>query len=128
MKGIVRMKQIGCLVIILLLSAAGAWADDNAVSLPDLIQGAQQWAQENLDTNVLNSLPKMDDQSVQNFLRQLQAQYQGEYVVDLATLRQTAQAALPLLESSEDTQPYAAWLKAQMPYLKVADEIRISIP
>jgi membrane-bound lytic murein transglycosylase D len=122
------MKRGACLLVILLLSADAIRADDNSISLPDLISGAQQWAQQNLDTNVLNSLPPMDDQAVQNFLRQLQAQYQGDYVVDLASLRQTAQAALPLLESSADTQPYAAWLKAQMPYLKVADEIRISIP
>ena len=45
-----------------------------------------------------------------------------------AALRQAAQAVLPLLEAGEDTQPYAAWLKAQLPYLKVADEIQISFP
>jgi hypothetical protein len=93
-----------------------------------MMQGAQQWAQENLDTNVLNALPEVDDPAVQQFFRDLQQRFQGDYVVDIAALRQTAQAVLPLLESREETQPYAAWLKAQMDYLDVADEIRITIP
>jgi membrane-bound lytic murein transglycosylase D len=33
-----------------------------------------------------------------------------------------------LLESREETRPYAAWLRAQMDYLEVADEIRLTIP
>ena len=48
--------------------------------------------------------------------------------MDLAELRDTARTFLPLLESREDTRPYAAWLAAQMDYLDVADEIRITIP
>ena len=97
-------------------------------TLPDMIQGAQQWAQENLDTNVLNALPEVDEPAVRQFFRDLQQRFQGDYVVDIAPLRQTAQTVLPLLENNEDTQPYAAWLKAQMDYLDVADEIRITIP
>jgi membrane-bound lytic murein transglycosylase D len=92
------------------------------------MQDAQQWAQDNLDTNVLNSLPKVSDRAVQQFLRELQERFQGDYVVDLAGLRQTAQAVLPWLESREETRPYAAWLTAQMDYLDVAEEIRITIP
>jgi membrane-bound lytic murein transglycosylase D len=49
-------------------------------------------------------------------------------VVDLAPLRQTAQTVLSVLESREETRPYAAWLKAQMDYLDVAEEIRLTIP
>jgi membrane-bound lytic murein transglycosylase D len=33
-----------------------------------------------------------------------------------------------LLENNDATQPYAAWLKAQMDYLDAADEIRFLIP
>ena len=103
-------------------------AQDETVTLPDLIQGAQQWAQDNLGTNVLNALPEVDDTAVQQFFRETQQDFQGDYVVNLAALRQTAQAVLPLLESSEETQPYGTWLKAQMVYLDVADEIRLTIP
>jgi membrane-bound lytic murein transglycosylase D len=58
----------------------------------------------------------------------LQQRFQGEYVVDLASLRGPAEAILPLLESHPETQPYAAWLKTQLDYLRVADEFRITIP
>jgi membrane-bound lytic murein transglycosylase D len=103
-------------------------ADNNTVTLPELIQGAQQWAQENLDTNVLNALTNVDQPAVQQFMREVQQRYQGDYVVDIAELRQTALTVLPLLESSGETQPYAAWLRAQMDYLEVADQIRLTIP
>ncbi len=121
------MKMCGLLVLFLAGSLV-ARADDDTVTMPELIQGAQQWAQENLDTNVVNALPRVDDPAVQQFFRELQKRYQGDYVVDLAALRQTAQSVLALLDSSEDTRPYAAWLKAQMDYLDVADEIRLTIP
>jgi membrane-bound lytic murein transglycosylase D len=103
-------------------------AQDDTFSMPDLIQGAQQWAQENLDTNVLNALPRVDDPQAQQFLRELQKRYQGDYVVDLAGLRDTAQTVELLLDSSDETRPYASWLKAQTDYLEVADEIRVRIP
>jgi membrane-bound lytic murein transglycosylase D len=117
--------------VILGVFAAGshvARADDDAVSMPELVQGAQQWMQENLDTNVLNALPEVDERAVQEFLREVRRRFQGDYVVDIAALRQTAQTILPLLESREETRPYAAWLKAQMDYLDVADEIRLTMP
>ena len=122
------MKSVRFILMLLLAGSLLARADDDTVTLPDLIQRAQQWAQDNLDTNVLNALPEVDDPAVQQFFRDIQQRFQGDYVVDLAALRQTAQTVLPLLESSEETQPYAAWLKAQMAYLDVADEIRLTIP
>lgn len=115
--------------IVLLWFLAGlpvARAQDDSVDLSGLVQGAQQWAQDNLDTNVLNSLSDVDEHAVQQFFSQIQQEYQGEYVVDIASLRDTAQSILSLLENSDATQPYAAWLKAQMDYLDVADEIRIT--
>src|SRR5208283_5940232 len=121
--------RIGCVVLVLLMAGwLVARADDDTVTLPELVQDAQTWAHENLDTNVLNALPEADEQAVQHFFREIQQRFQGDYVVDLAALRQTARTVLPLLESREETQPYAAWLKAQMDYLDVADEIRLAIP
>ena len=103
-------------------------AQDDTISLPDLVQGAQQWAQENLDTNILNALPDADERVVQQFFQEIQRRFQGDYVVDLAALRQTAQTVLPLLDGRDETRPYAAWLRAQMVYLEVADEIRLTVP
>jgi len=123
-----NMKRALFILALLLAGLPVARAQDDTVTLPGLIQGAQQWARDNLDTNVLNALPDVDDPVVQQFFRDAQQRFQGDYVVDMAALRQTAQAVLPLLESREETQPYAAWLKAQMDYLDVADEIQFTIP
>jgi membrane-bound lytic murein transglycosylase D len=112
----------------LLAGTTFARAQDKTVTLPELLQDAQQWAQDNLDSNVLKALPKLDDRAVQQFYRDIQQRFQGEYVVDLAGLRQTARGVLPWLESSEETKPYAAWLSSQMDYLDVAEEIRLTIP
>jgi membrane-bound lytic murein transglycosylase D len=122
------MKGFRCTVSLLLAGVVFARADDKPVTLPDLIEGAQQWAQENLDTNVLNSLPQADERTVQEFFREVQRRFQGDYVVDLAGLRDAARTVLPLLESREETQPYAAWLAAQMDYLDMAGEIGFTIP
>ena len=79
-----------CLLGLLLAGSQLARAQDDTIALPDLVQGAQQWAQENLDTNFLNALPAVDEQTVQQFFRDMQQRFQGDYVVDLASLRQTA--------------------------------------
>jgi membrane-bound lytic murein transglycosylase D len=121
------MKNL-CLFAALLAGAFLARAQDDAVTLPDIIQGAQQWAEENLDTNILNALPEVDQAKTQQLLHDLQQRFQGEYIVDLAAFRQPAEALLPLLESRPETQPYAAWLKPRLDYLQVADEFRLTVP
>lgn len=123
-----KLTGLAGLIFCLAGGGAKAQAANDTVSLPELIQGAQQWAQENLDTNVLAALSQVDLDAVRQFYAELQQRYQGDYVVDLASLRQTAQTILPILESREETRPYAAWLKAQMDYLDVADEIRLAAP
>jgi len=112
----------------LLATAVRAQPTDAVVTVPDLMQGVQQWAQDNLDTNVLAALSQIDPAAVQRFYQDWQARSQGDYVVDMAALRQTARTLLPLLQSREETRPYAAWLQAQMEYLDVADEIRQAAP
>jgi membrane-bound lytic murein transglycosylase D len=122
------MNAARCMFVFLLAGALFARADDDTVNLPQLIQGAQQWAQENLDTNVLNSLPQVDERAVRQFFSDLQQRFQGDYVVDLAGLRDTARVIMPLLASREETLPYAAWLGAQLDYLDVAGELQVTIP
>ena len=116
------------LITLLLACTLSLQAQDDAVTLPDIIEGMQQWAEENLDTNVLAALQDVDQQKVQQFFRDLQQEFQGDYVVDLASLKDTAEVILPLLESHPDTRPYAAWLKPRLDYLQVADEFRVTIP
>ncbi len=113
---------------LLLVSAAGLQAQEQTVTLEDLAQSAQQWARENLDDDALRMLQSADQKRVKSFLAELEKQFHGEYVVDLASLREPAKAIVPLLEQYEETAPYAAWLKTQLDYLDVAEQIRLLIP
>jgi membrane-bound lytic murein transglycosylase D len=117
-----------CTVAFLLLWAVALSAQDDTMTLDDLIQSADQWAKENLDEQALRVLQDVDRDKVLQFLRDIQKQFHGEYVLELAPLKETAKTILPLLEGYEETQPYAAWLKAQLDYLEVADQFRLTIP
>jgi len=44
------------------------------------------------------------------------------------SLKDAARGAVPLLESYEETLPYALWLKTRLDYLEVAEEFRLLIP
>jgi len=71
---------------------------------------------------------ELDEEELLKLCRKLQEQFQGEYVLDLAALRQTATALLPLLEQYEETQPLAAWLKTRLDYLEMAEELKPARP
>lgn len=120
------MKKLCALL--LFASALTAFSQTNTVTLDDLMQSAQDWANDNLDENFLRSLQNADQEKVRQFLAALQKDFQGEYVIDLAQLRETAKTVLPLLEGYEETAPYASWLKTRMDYLDTAEELRLLIP
>jgi membrane-bound lytic murein transglycosylase D len=114
--------------MLLLLAAAAAPSQDQGVSLDDLMNSAERWANENLDPDVLRVLQGADQERVRQVLTNLQQEFQGDSVVDLAALRDAAKAAVPLLENYEETLPYALWLKTRLDYLDVADEFRLLTP
>jgi membrane-bound lytic murein transglycosylase D len=117
-----------CAAFLIWASALTAYSQTNTVTLDDLMQSAQQWANENLDDSVLAALQNTDQQKVRQFIDSVQKDFQGDYVIDMAELRGTAQVVLPVLESYEETTPYAAWLKTRMDYLDAAEELRLRIP
>ncbi len=120
------MRTVGLLAA-LLLSGLLVQAQNQSVTLDDLVQSAQEWTQENLDDDVLRALQNVDQDKVRQFLDDLQKRLAGEYVIDLAALKDTARTILPLLERYEETLPYALWLKSQLDYLDAADELRLII-
>ena len=124
---VASMKRF-VLVAVLVCSLPAAWAQEGTYTLDELMQSAQDWAKENLDEDVLRAIQGADQQKVQQFMEDIQKRFHGEYVVDLAALRETAKAILPVLEGYEETAPYAAWLKAQLDYLEAADQFRLLIP
>jgi len=98
------------------------------MTLDEVADSVDQWARENLDDEALRSLQEVDRARVKQFFRDLAKQFHNDDVVDLGALNDSAKAILPLLESYEGTAPYAAWLKARLDYLEVADQIRRTTP
>jgi membrane-bound lytic murein transglycosylase D len=119
------MKKILVLLIVSTQLAAG---QEETIALDEVLQTAEQWAKENLDEDALRTLESADREKVKQFLNRVQKEFQGEYVVDLAPLREGARLILPLLESHEETLPYASWLKARLDYLEVANDFRFLLP
>jgi len=101
---------------------------DNSAEIDALIRSADQWAKENLDEDALRVLRSVDQAKVKEVFAELQKQFHGRYVLDLAKLNKTARALVPLLESYEETLPYAIWLKTRLDYLDVADQLRLRTP
>ncbi|HWW01101.1 MAG TPA: lytic transglycosylase domain-containing protein [Candidatus Acidoferrum sp.] len=122
------MKKTGLLLILLFAGLNTPGQNDTLTVDDDLLRSAQQWAKENLDEDALRVLQSADQEKVRQFLAEIQKQFHGEYVVDLAGLKDAARTVLPLLESYEETLPYALWLKARLDYLEVADQFRLLIP
>ena len=117
-----------CILALLIGSAVAVSAQDDTVTLDDLMRSAEQWAKENLDSDALRVLQRADQQQVKQFFAEIQKQFQGEYVTDLASLRESAKVVLPLLERYEETLPYALWLKSRLDDLEVAEQLRLRIP
>jgi membrane-bound lytic murein transglycosylase D len=116
------------LIVILAGIAHSALGQNDALSLDDLMRSAEQWANENLDDDALRVLQSGDQKEVKKFFDDIEKQFHGEYVIDLAPLKDTARTLEPLLERYQETQPYALWLKTRLDYLEVADQFRLIIP
>jgi membrane-bound lytic murein transglycosylase D len=113
----------------MLAGLAGARAQEDVFTLdPETIQAAQQWANENLDDETLKTLQSGDQEKVKQFFDAVQKKFLGEYVIDLAQVKELAKVILPILEGSEETVPYALWLKSRLDYLEVAEELRLRTP
>ena len=122
------MKIRVLLAAFLLLGLLSTHAQEDSATLDDLMRSAEQWAKENLDDDALRVLQQVDRDRVKQLLADIQKEFHGDYVIDLAALKDTARAVLPLLEQYEETFPYAVWLRSRLEYLEVADQFRVVIP
>lgn len=98
------------------------------IDFEEVLEQAQAWAVENLDDSLLKSLETLDTGQVREFLEELERRFHAEYVLDLAALKDGAKTILPLLESREETEPYAIWLRTRLDYLKLAEELSQTLP
>lgn len=121
------MKTV--VIVVLLLVAGGlAPAQTNDVDLDDVLDSVQQFAQENLDPDVLRALQNVDTEKIADFFNHYQEYLNGDYVLDTAQLKDAANAILPLLDAHEETQPYAAWLRSRLDYFDAANELKAALP
>jgi len=117
-------------IAIVLLIASGwlARAQTNDLDLGGMLDAAQQFAQENLDPEVVQALQQVDRAKVEDFLNHFQDYLNGDRVLDVTDLKDTANTILPLLNAHEETQPYAEWLRARLDYFDVAEELKAAAP
>src|SRR5689334_15603950 len=115
-----KLKAFMMMMAFLLCRVAPAQTNDGGdtvtINVNDLMNAAQSWAKDNLDDDVLQALQGVDRTQVEDFLKHYQDYLKGDYVLDLAQLKEGMTTVLPLLEAHEETQPYAAWLRSRMDY------------
>jgi membrane-bound lytic murein transglycosylase D len=117
-------------------AALGLWlavcsvapAQTNELDLDDALDAVGQFARENLDPAVLQSLQAIDRDQVRDFLEHYQDHLRGNDVLDMAQLKAAAGVVLPLLEARDETRPYAAWLRERMDYFDVVEELKPVAP
>ncbi len=120
--------------VVLVILIASGWlvpAQTNApafdvgeLDVDTVMDAATQFAQDNLDDNVLKALQDVDRDKVADFLKSFQSSLNGDSVVDVAPLKDAANTVLPLLDAHAETQPYAAWLRARLDYFDAAKELK----
>jgi membrane-bound lytic murein transglycosylase D len=122
-----RVKRL-CWILVWLLGSLAAFSQDRPLSLEEAADSIDQWAQANLDEDVLALLQESDQEKVKQLFANLEKRLRGRYVIDLAALKEVAKTVLPILESYEETYPYAVWLKTRLDYLEVAEQLREVAP
>jgi membrane-bound lytic murein transglycosylase D len=116
------MKRWSALLVTVLWCFC-AGAQERSTVFDDLEDYAWDWAEENLDENLLAVLKGDDRAKVQKFLAELEKDFAVADVTELGQLKEAAKALVPLLEQNEETQPYAVWLKTRIDYLEVAEQL-----
>ncbi len=122
------MKVLGHILLVAGCSLVTLPAQDEFMSLDEIAQAAEEWAQDNLDENLLAALNTNDREKARLFFQRLQTELGGDYVLDLAALKEAARALVPILEQYEETEPYALWLKTRLDYFDVAEELTPPAP
>ena len=95
-----------------------------------LLERGQRWLENTeldgweLDPALLKAVRSGDASRLVPMLQDLMERLQGDYVLDLASLQEASQAAVPLLAAQPETRGYASWLRARLDYFRIADLLR----
>jgi len=80
------------------------------------------------DLSTLPDLANVDDAHVRAVCSELLNRLRRDYVLELAPLRQMANAVLPLLEEQHETAAYARRLRTRLDCFAAADDLMTAIP
>ena len=91
-----------CIVAVMLIVAPHAGGQGlfelDEGELGEMVASAQEWAKENLDEDAVKLLPETEREQVEKFLKQFQEQLKGQYVLDLAALKDAAKIVRDTLD------------------------------
>src|SRR5271154_3060028 len=118
-----RLKTLQA-IWIRLWFAGPALAQQKPAQTNDPVQSIQQWLNDNVDPDLLQSLGQIDLGGVQDFFTNVQHSFDGTNIYELGSLKEVALKVLPVLDEYEETEPYAAWLRAHLDDLDAANEMR----
>jgi membrane-bound lytic murein transglycosylase D len=104
-----------------LFLGATAFAQQQTIDASDALQSAAEILQENA---ALLDAAGVDVPQAQKFITDLSGRFQGTYVYDLGAMQQNAKKLIPILQQSDITSDYAAWLQTRMDYFEVAEQLR----
>jgi len=106
----------------------GLRAQDEPLVLDEnVLQTAEDVLKKILDGEEIE-LPLPDPAQTDSYFRDLQARLEGEYILDLAPLKRSADFLLPLLEGHDSLRDLGAWLRSRRDYFDVLDELSITVP
>lgn len=128
-RALIPRRILTALFLMLMVAGGpGVRAQEEALSLEDLVQQGQEWIKENVDTNVVAALGEVDLDQLNPLLREIQRRFLGDRVLDLAALRDGATNLVEALQADDQTRPYAEWLRARLDYFDVAEELEQAAP
>lgn len=120
----VAVKAV-CILVGVLGFSGPVEAQEYTLDTDSMMGAVEVWTRNNLDASVAAALEgQIDREQLREILDDLQQRLQADSIYDLAALRETALALLPLLSQFEETDPYARWLRARLDYLSAADQLR----
>lgn len=100
--------------------------DDVVIDIDATVKAVEAWARDHLDDRVADALAGLADPSparTRKAMDELQREFAGDSILDLARVRRVAEVVLPLLEEYEETADLAPWLRTRLDYFDVADEL-----
>ena len=125
---LVRKLFLALIACLALIGGLRTHAQEYEFDLGKAVDMANDWALTNLDPQFLNSLREADRARVEKFLGNYLQALRGSNVLELAALRSAATNIIPILESYEETSPYATWLRTRVDYFEVSEELQRSAP